>query len=57
MTKRYVARVLECAYLAPDSLEAILDGRQPANLSFDRLTRGLPVDWNSQRRVLGFTNG
>ena len=56
MTKRYVARVLECAYLAPDIVEAILDGRQPANLSFDTLTRRLPMDWSSQRQILGFKN-
>src|SRR5579872_492514 len=54
VTERYAARVLECGYLAPDIVEAILDGRQPANLSFDKLTRRLPIDWNSQRRILGF---
>jgi len=56
VTERYAARVLECGYLAPDIVESILDGRQPANVSFDRLTRRLPIDWNSQRRVLGFKN-
>ncbi len=54
VTERYAARILECGYLAPDIVEAILDGRQPANLSFDKLTRRLPIDWNSQRRILGF---
>jgi site-specific DNA recombinase len=53
LTERYVARVLECAYLAPDIIEAILDGRQPSNISFQKLTRRLPMSWTAQREILG----
>jgi site-specific DNA recombinase len=54
LSERYVGRVLECAFLAPDIVEAILEGRQPSNLTFERLTRRLPVNWIDQRRQLGF---
>ncbi len=53
----YVSRVLRLTLLAPDIVEAILDGRQPRNLDLQKL-RGrhdqLPRDWMEQRRLLGF---
>jgi hypothetical protein len=52
--ERYVSRVLDCAFLAPDIVEAILEGRQPSDLTFEQLTRGLPLSWVDQRRQLGF---
>lgn len=50
-----VGRIL--AFLAPDIIEAILAGRQPIELTAKRLKRigSLPMDWDSQRRVLGFS--
>lgn len=54
LSERYVGRVLECAFLAPDIVESILAGRQPSNLTFEKLTRGLPLGWEEQRRQLGF---
>jgi len=35
MNHRYVDRVLQCAFLAPDVVDAILDGRHPPDLSVD----------------------
>ncbi len=51
-----IGRVLQLAYLAPDITEAILDGRQPSELTAHRLKRmaGLPLDWSEQRKALGF---
>jgi len=48
--------MLRMAYLAPDITEAILDGRQPTGLNAKRLLHGfpLPLDWQGQRRALGF---
>jgi hypothetical protein len=43
-----------CAFLAPDIVKAILDGRQPLDLTFEKLTRRLPADWTQQRKQLGF---
>lgn len=54
LDERYVSRVLECAFLAPDILEAILDGRQPSNLTFEKLTRRLPLNWLEERKHFGF---
>ena len=51
-----VSRILPLGLLAPDIVEAILAGRQPVELTANRLKRirDLPVSWAEQRRVLGF---
>lgn len=51
-----ISRTLNLAYLAPDIVEAILDGLQPVGLTASQLRRmtDLPFDWQAQRRVLGF---
>jgi len=48
----YVARLLRLTLLAPDLIEAILEGTEPDGLSLERLY-GLPPGWEEQRRVLG----
>jgi site-specific DNA recombinase len=55
VTQRYVSRLLPVAFLAPEIIEAILQGRQPADLSAARLTNqiDLPLDWAEQRELLG----
>jgi hypothetical protein len=52
-----VSRILPLAFLAPDIVEAILDGRQPVELTAYRLKRlrHLPHLWSEQRRLLGFS--
>jgi hypothetical protein len=54
----YASRIIRLAFLAPDMLSAIMEGRQPKDLTAIRLLqeccRGLPVDWQQQRSVLGF---
>jgi site-specific DNA recombinase len=52
----YVSQILECGFLAPDIVEAILDGRQPSNLTWRKLTRRVPMNWGEQRKKLGFPN-
>ncbi|MEQ9488516.1 MAG: recombinase family protein [Alphaproteobacteria bacterium] len=51
-----VCRLLPLAFLAPDIVEAILDGRQPADLTSRTLRRARPIpeNWADQRRFLGF---
>ncbi len=52
-----VGRMIPFAFLAPDIVEAILNGRQPVELTAARLrrVRDLPVSWVEQRRLLEFT--
>ena len=45
----YVSRVLRMTLLAPDIVEAILDGRQPHELTLAVLMRPLPLGWAEQR--------
>jgi len=52
--QRYAGRILQFAFLAPDIIEAILEGRQPAELTVQKLLRGLPLSWAEQRKRLGF---
>ena len=48
----YVSRILRLTLLAPDIVEAILDGRQPAELQLDDLLKGFPLEWEEQRECL-----
>src|ERR1700756_669053 len=52
----YFTRLVRLSYLAPDITEAILDGRQPLDLTADKLLAHsrLPLGWHEQRTVLGF---
>ena len=47
----YVSRVLRLTLLAPEIVEAILDGRQPAELQFADLLEGFPLEWKGQRAM------
>jgi len=42
--------------LAPDIIEAIIEGRQPTELTANKLVRlkNLPISWANQREYLGF---
>ena len=52
----YVTRLLRLGCLAPDIVAAIIDGRQPPELTANRLMRDtrLPLTWPAQRARLGF---
>lgn len=55
MTPSRLARVLRLTYLAPDIQAAIMDGRQPADLTAHKLTYSpMPLDWSEQRELFGF---
>ena len=50
LCNHYATRLLPLAYLAPDLVEEILEGRQPRNLTLSAFTsEPLPLDWSRQR--------
>ncbi|MGH8610853.1 MAG: recombinase family protein [Gammaproteobacteria bacterium] len=54
ISSSYATRLLRLAFLAPDIVTAILNGRHPPQLTANRLmddTR-LPLDWTAQRKLL-----
>lgn len=53
---RHVERTARLAYLAPDIVRAIVDGRQPKSLNARTLARlgSIPLSWAEQRAMLGF---
>jgi DNA invertase Pin-like site-specific DNA recombinase len=53
MNERYVEKVLRCAFLAPDIVKAVLDGRHSPELTFERLVAEIPLSWVEQRTRLG----
>src|SRR6202171_6308993 len=53
ITRRYIRRLVDLAFLSPELVEAILQGRQPVELTATRLTQlDLPLDWTEQRGLL-----
>ena len=52
MDRGYLGRILMLTLLAPDIVEAIMDGRQPAELGVHVLREGFPVEWGEQRVAL-----
>ena len=51
----YVCRVLRLTLLAPDIVEAILNGRQTAEVTLAVLMKPLPVGWEEQFMICGRT--
>jgi hypothetical protein len=51
VTAAYVCRLLPLTCLAPDIVEAILDGRQPKGLRLAEMLGNGPLAWKEQRAV------
>ena len=52
--RSYAGRILRLATLAPDTIEAILDGREPEGVTLERLKKPFPAVWEEQGEALGF---
>ncbi len=57
VTSTYVSRLVNVGLLAPDLIQAIVRGEQPPTVTAHSLANigTIPLDWNEQRRLLGFT--
>jgi hypothetical protein len=55
---RHLERIARLAYLAPDIIKTILDGRQPRQVTARVLSRlgALPLARSDQRKMLGFSS-
>ncbi|HEX8585469.1 MAG TPA: hypothetical protein VF680_13805 [Allosphingosinicella sp.] len=53
--KSYLSRIARVSYLAPDIVQAIVEGTQPAGLGAREVLRAgeLPLCWSEQRRMFG----
>ena len=56
VSEQYVSKLMPLAFLAPQIVERILAGTQPADLSIEDLIKrvDLPLAWDEQYALLGF---
>ncbi|WP_347400910.1 hypothetical protein [Roseicella aquatilis] len=47
----YVSRLLRLTLLAPDIVDAILNGQQPEGMTLPGLMEPFPVEWERQREL------
>jgi hypothetical protein len=52
INRSYISRLLRLTLLAPDIVEAVLDGRAPTIIAQDISLKSLPDEWDAQRRML-----
>ena len=45
----YMARLMRLSLLAPEIVDAIMDGRQPESVTLANLMDPFPLDWEEQR--------
>lgn len=49
-----VKETLRFTLLAPDVVQAVLEGKQPGTFTLQALKQKVPMDWEEQRRRWGF---
>ncbi|MCI5049330.1 MAG: hypothetical protein MRY32_03245, partial [Rickettsiales bacterium] len=49
----YVSKIVRLRFLAPDIIESILNGSNPADWTVEKLFKVKTLDWNEQRQALG----
>jgi hypothetical protein len=50
--RSYLGKMLGLTLLAPDIVEAILDGRQPPHIGLPALLQSVPSMWDEQRSMI-----
>jgi site-specific DNA recombinase len=55
--RAHLSRMARASYLAPDIVQAVLEGRQPSQLTGRQILKApdIPLGWEEQRRIFGFT--
>ena len=59
VTPGYISRLVRLPLLAPDIVTAIVNAKNPPQLTAKKLMRlalQIPIDWSEQRKLLGFQN-
>ena len=51
--RAFLFRALSLVNLAPDIIEAVLNGKEPSSLTLSKLRKGFPEDWTEQRKLFG----
>jgi hypothetical protein len=51
-----MTRVLRLTLLAPDIVEAILDGKQGPEVTLARVLEPFPVEWDTQYRYIRYSS-
>jgi hypothetical protein len=56
VNERFVRRLIPLAFLSPAIVRAIAEGRHPADLTGEALSRSgkIPIEWAKQNMALGF---
>jgi hypothetical protein len=54
INRSYVSRTMRLCLLAPEIVDALLDGLQPATLRLADIEAPFPIEWEQQRQQLGF---
>jgi site-specific DNA recombinase len=55
VNETYVNYIIRLAFAAPDIIEAILEGKQPVDLTLEKMIKTFSLSWDEQRRSLGFS--
>jgi site-specific DNA recombinase len=50
LTRTYIMRIMQCAYLSPQVIERILSGNHHSSLSLRHFLNDVPLDWQEQER-------
>lgn len=49
---RHTRRILRCATLSPEIIEALVTGKHRPDLTLDQALEQIPLDWQEQRRQI-----
>lgn len=49
---RHMRRILRCATLSPEIIEALVTGKHRPDLTLDQVVKQMPLDWQDQKRQI-----